>query len=400
MGDIFIARQPIFDRDMNLYAYELLFRGKGDAVNANVIDGDQATSSVILNAFVDIGIDNLVGPHIAFINLTRLFISNPDLVVASHNQLVLEVLEDIDPNEQILATLRTLKDKGHTIALDDFVYHNKFEPFIELADIVKLEVMTAEREQIRRDVERLKPYGIRLLAEKVETHDDFEFLKSLEFDYFQGYFFAKPAVVQGKSITANQLAILELIAKVNNPEADITELTQLIGNDVSLSHKVLKFINSPMSGLRAEVDSIQQAVVLLGLDTIKNWVTLLALATGSDKPGELTTTALVRARCCELLARHSKLNQPEVFFTVGLFSALDALMDRPLPELLRELPLSDMARSALLEHQGLAGRALKCTLAMERGDFSMIEFESLGMAELADVYLQAIQWSDDLFNQV
>jgi c-di-GMP phosphodiesterase len=394
---IFIGRQPIFDQNLNIYAYELLFRGSGESYSANVVDGDSATSTVLLNAFVDMGLDKIVGSHMAFINLTRVFISNPDLIVAPPDQIVLEILEEIEPSEQILDTLKTLKLKGHTIALDDFVYHNKYEPFIDLADIIKLDIMALDEAQIREQAAYLKRKNIRLLGEKIETYEEFEFLKSLDFDLYQGYFFSRPTIVQGRAIAPNQLKVLELIAKINNPDISIEELAQLVSTDISLSHKVMKFINSPMSGLRAQVDSIQQALVLLGLVTIKNWVTILALATGSSKPRELTTTALVRARCCEMMAKKCSLPKPESFFTIGLFSALDAIMDQPLEELLKELPLSDDSKAALLQHQGVYGEALNCTLAMEKGDYDRIGFCDLALADLSDIYLDAINWADNLF---
>lgn len=396
MDDIFIGRQPIFDRNLNIYAYELLFRGSGESFSANFRDGDSATSKVIMNAFVDIGLEKIVGPHFAFINLTRVFISNPDLIVAPPDQIVLEILEEIEPSEKILNTLRVLKQMGHTIALDDFIYHDKFEPFIELADIVKLDILALSEDEIREHAEYLKRHKVKLLGEKIETYEEFEFLKTLGFDYFQGYFFSRPSIVQGKAITPNQLTVLELISKINNPDVELDDLSRLISNDVSLSHKVLRFINSPMSGLRTSVDSIQQAVVMLGLTTIKNWVTILALATGSEKPKALTVTALVRACCCESLARASKLSKPEGYFTVGLLSALDALMDRPLPELLNELPLSDSSKSALIEFKGDCGDALKCTLAMETGDYANIKFNSMEARSLYDIYLDSVQWADSL----
>ena len=396
MTDIFIGRQPIFDEKVDVYAYELLFRGSGESHNANVTDGDSATSQVILNAFINIGLENIVGSHKAFINLTRVFISNPDLIVAPPDQIVLEVLEDIDPDETILKTLQTLKKQGHTIALDDFIYHNKFEPFIELADIVKIDVMSLSQAEIEQHVQQLKSYNVKLLAEKIESYEEFEFLKSLGFDYYQGYFFSKPTVIQGKTITPNQLAVLELIAKVNNPDVEVNALSKIISSDVSLSHKVIKFINSPLMGLRTQVDSIQQAVVLLGLNTIKNWITIMALATGSNKPSELSRLAVVRARCCELLAKASNLPKPDSFFTVGLFSSLDAMMDQPLEKLLEDLPLADTTKSALLQHAGDFGKALECTLAMERGDFNLIGFADLGLAELSDIYLESLHWADEL----
>ncbi len=400
MSDIFIARQPIFDADMQVHAYELLFRDCEDGARpAAVEDGDCATSNVLINTFVNIGLEKIVGEHRAFINLTRLFLSNPDLIMLPPEQLVLEVLEDIEPGEALLNGLRNIRDRGYRLALDDFVYDERFEPMIELADIVKIDVLGMKRNDIEATVARLRRPGLQLLAEKVETYEEYEFLKSLGFDYYQGYFFARPTVVRGKTLSANQVAVLDLVAKVNNPQVEVDELADIIRADVSLSHKVLKFINSPASGLRSEVDSVQQAVVLLGLATIKNWVTILALANNSTKPNELNTLALIRARSCELLARACDFVRPESYFTVGLFSCLDAMMDQPLEELLNELPLSDEARGALLERRGELGEALHCTLAMEQGDFSRIGFGELDLPQLSDLYLEAIGWADRMMRQ-
>lgn len=395
-SEVFVGRQPIFDRNLQVYAYELLFRSSSDASSAGVFDGDSATSQVILNTFLNLGLEKIVGEHKAFINVTRIFISNPELIVMPPDQLVLELLEDIEPSQIIIDTLKTLKEDGHILALDDFVYDEKFEPFLELADIVKIDIMALDRDEIQRHVKKLKHHNIKLLAEKVETHEEFEFLKDLDFDYYQGYFFSKPSIVQGKSLSPNQLPILRLISKINNPDVEVEELSNIISTDVSLSHKVLKFINSPLSGLRSEVDSIQQAVVLLGLTTIKNWVTIMALANGSEKPLELSTLALIRGRCCELQAKECNLPKADSFFTVGLFSTLDAMMDRPLEELIQELALSEDAKVALLEHKGIFGEALNSTLAMERSDFSMIGFADLDMIRLSEIYLDAIYWADEL----
>ncbi len=401
MTDIFIGRQPIFDKNMNVFAYELLFRNGMDSLNADVIDGDSATSQVLMNCFFEIGLQNIVGSHKAFINMTRLFLSNPELIIEfPPDQLVLEVLENIEPTDEIINALKWLKKSGHTIALDDFIYSSKFDPLISLASIIKIDITALNNSQIKQHVEQLKTFNLKLLAEKVETYDEFEFLKDLDFDYFQGYFFSKPVIVKGRALAPNQLTVLQLLAKINDPNVDVEELSVLISSDVSLSHKVLKFINSPVSALRTQIDSIQQAVVLLGLATIKNWVTIMAMATGSKKPVELGKTALVRARCCEMLAKAIGHKKADGYFTVGLFSSLDAMMDQPLEVLLDELPLSNDSKLALLEHKGVFGEALECTLAMECGDFSDISFGSLEIKELSDIYLKAIHWADELAKNV
>lgn len=395
MSDIFIGRQPIFNVDLNVYAYELSFRSSEDQITVSIIDGDIATSQVMLNTFVDIGLENLVGRHKAFINLTHYFLQDPDRVAIPPAQVVFEVLEDIEPEENVIETLRELKKRGYTIALDDFVFAEHLQPMIDLADIIKIDVMALSLAEIGQLVTRLRTQNKKLLAEKVETYEDFEFLKQLDFDFYQGYFFSKPTVIKGKGLKPNQAALLNLIAKINNDQVEVKELSDIISTDISLSHKILKFINSPMSGLRAEVDSIQQAVVLLGLTTIKNWVSIVAMATGSDKPHELSILALVRARTCEQLARATGQDRPEGYFTAGLFSTLEAMMDLPILTLLDDLPLPDDIKLALLENGGVYGEALGCAIAMERSDVDGFLFLNLDVSSMAEIYLDALLWASE-----
>ncbi len=396
MSDVFIARQPIFDADLTVYAYELLFRQTETALTADVIDGDSATSQVMMNSFINIGLENIVGNHIAFFNLTEYFLSNPDLIVIPPDQAVLEILEDVEPTEAVVQSLKDLKKRGFIIALDDFIYEDKFIPLLECADIIKVDVTLQNHSEIKASLEQYKIYNVKLLAEKIETYEEFEYFRKLGFQYFQGYFFSKPTIVQGKGLESNKLSLLQLVAKVNDPDIEIEELSQIISTDISLSHKVLKYINSPSSGIRATIDSIQQAVTLLGLSTIKNWVTVMALSSNSNKPLELSTTALVRAKICQALAKANNLEKPDSFFTVGLFSTLDAMMDQPFEVLMNELPLSDDAKLGLIGKEGAYGEALKCVLAMEQSDFSIIDFMGLSLGEMSDLYLDAVKWADDM----
>ncbi|MFT4823342.1 MAG: EAL and modified HD-GYP domain-containing signal transduction protein [Halioglobus sp.] len=392
--DIFIGRQPIFDHNLNVYAYELLFRSHGNEDTADVTDGDRATSQVMLNTFADIGLDKLVGKHRAFINLTQFFLENPERVVIPPGQVVLEVLEDVKPDKQVIKTLTTLKAQGHTIALDDFIYSENLQPLVSLADIIKIDILALSRSEIRDHVAQFREKNIKLLAEKVETYDEFEFLKTLEFDYYQGYFFAKPTVIKGKGLESNQVSALRLVNKLSDPDLDVAELSAIIRTDVALSHKILKFINSPASGLRTKIDSIQRAVVFLGLSTIKNLASLIALTSSSRKPNELIKLALVRARTCEQLARKSGRPKPESYFTIGLFSTLDAMLDLPFEKILKELPLSEELKLALLERQGHLGSALNCVHAMEGNDFSRITFVGLTLPEISELYLDSTFWAD------
>lgn len=396
MSDIFVGRQPIFNEDLTIYAYELLFRQSSTATDANVFDGDKATSQVMMNCFVDIGIQNIVGQHKAFINLTEHFLSNPDLIVIPSTQVVLEVLEDVDPSPQVVNALQTLHEKGFIIALDDFVYDDKFKPMMEYASIIKVDLTLESRAEIEANLPKLKQYKCDLLAEKIETYEEFEFFKKLGFKYFQGYFFAKPTIVQGKEIPSNKMVILQLVAKINQPDLDINELTTIITNDVSMSHKILKYINSAASIVRTEVSSIQQAVMLIGIQTIKNWVTVLALSGQAQKPLELSTSALVRARFCQQLAKKNKLPNPDNYFTVGLFSLIDAMLDQPMQDLMSELALSDESKKAIMNYEGSYGEVLKIALALEFMEYQKIQSDNLDLSDLITLYLESFKWADDL----
>lgn len=392
LDDIYVGRQPIYDAGLKVYGYELLFRA-GDTDAANVVDGDSATSQVIVNTFMEIGLDAIVGQHLAFINLTRSFFVENSTQVLPPERVILEVLEDIEPDTELQEGLRRLSEQGYRIALDDFIYHESLRPLVELADLVKIDIMDMDRATITEHVEQLKPYKVPLLAEKVETLEEFEFCKQLGFDYFQGYFFCKPNVVKSQRMPSNRLATLRLLSRIQDPQVDAKDLEELIAQDVTLSYKILRYINSAASGLPRQVESIHQAVVLLGLDTIKTWVTLLSLTSIEDKPIELLVTAMVRAKMCEELARAAKLDNTDSYFTVGLFSALDAMMDRPLPELLDELPLAAPVREALLEQEGHLGQALRCVLAYERADWRQAHCASLGMNRVRDAYFTAVNWA-------
>ena len=394
MQDIFIGRQPIFDRDLNVYAYELLFRCSM-ANHAGQIDGDQATSQVIVNVFMELGLDQIVGSHWAFINITRSFITTSAPLPFPKDRVVLEILEDIRPDQEVIDGLRDLTSQGYVVALDDFVFHESLRPLVELAHIIKIDLMTLSRDKLDEHVRLLRKHEVKLLAEKIETEEEFEYCKSLGFDYFQGYFLSKPSIVQGAQLPPNRLSVLQLLAKMQDPNFDAKDLERLISNDVALSYKLLRYMNSAFFAFPKEIDSIRQAVVYLGTRAIKTWVSLLAVAGLGDKPAELVTQAMHRARMCELLARTARRPNPESYFTVGLFSLLEALMEAPLEKILESLPFSEDMRNALLKQQGPYGEALACVIAYERGDFQHANFERLTPAQTTRAYLEAVHWADE-----
>lgn len=400
MSDIYIGRQPIYDRKLDVYAYELLFRAASDN-SANFTDGDKATSDVIVNTFLEIGLDNIVGNRLAFINLTRAFFVGEHTISLPRDRVVLELLEDIEADEEVVDSVKRLADQGYSIALDDFIYHESLQPLVQLADIVKIDIMSMSRDEIRDHVHALRQHPLRLLAEKVETQEEHDYCMELGFDYFQGYFFAQPKVIRGQRLPNNRLAILKLLSRLQDPEITSKQLEELIAQDVAFSYRILRYVNSAAYAPPRKIESIHQAVVRLGLQTIKSWTALLAMSQVDNKPAELVVTAMIRGKMAEEMARALDADQPDSFFTVGLFSALDALMDNSMEEILTQLPLADHIAQALLHKGGgLHGEVLNCVLAYERGEWENLGCSELGTHRIRNCYLEAVQWANTACQQL
>lgn len=396
---VFVGRQPVYDRDLNVAAYELLFRGTADN-EARVVDPEQATSELIVSTFLDIGLRNLVGDKPAFINVTRDYILGGHLAALAGHRLGLEVLEDTPVDEALLRALAALRSRGHLILLDDFVYHEQLEPLVAVADIVKLDVLALPGEALAAHVARLRARPLKLLAEKIETPEMYARCRALDFDYYQGFFFCRPNVVRGERASAGQAAVMRLLAAVLAPGLGLDALARVVNDDVGLSYRLLRLVNAAGHGLARHVGSIQEALVVLGAPALRNWIALIALSRVGGKPHELLVTGLLRARMCEALADGLGRRDCEAFFTTGLLSVLDALMDRPLAELLAELPLADAPRRALLEGAGVMGQVLACVLAYERGEWARVQCPGLDKGRLPAAYLEALEWADTVGAQL
>lgn len=398
--DYYIGRQPIFNKRQEVVGYELLYRQR-DGSWANVVDGDQATSHVIMHSFWELGMSKVVGDHKAFINVTRGFLLNKDLLPPPSPQLVIEILEDIMIDDAVTAAVREIKDCGYIIALDDFVYHEDLQPLIEMADIIKLDVQELGCERIEEHLHLLKRYPLKLLAEKVETPEMFEHCSTLGFDYYQGYFLCRPRIIHGKRLPANRLNAMRLMAKLQAPELDIHGLEQLISHDPALSYRMLRYINSASFSLSKSIQSIRHAIIYLGEKEIRRWATLIALAGIDDKPDALVTTSLIRARMCDLLIAQEDSRQRDSAFVVGLFSTLDAMMDQPLNVVLESLPLSPDIVDALLRREGPYARVLDISLAYERGDWDTLEqLAGDDSSSIPSIYLEALSWAEETSRSV
>jgi EAL and modified HD-GYP domain-containing signal transduction protein len=399
MSDSFplLARQPIFNVHMKVVAYELLCRSS-HINKANFNDGDAASSQVLLSAFTELSINNVVGKHQAFINFTRNLLQTPPPF--DRKQLVVEVIEGQKVDASMLHALKVLRENNYTIALDDFVLTPETEHLIPYADIIKLDVLQLSTSDVNTHIEYLKPFGITLLAEKVETYEMLEFCKSAGFDLFQGYFLARPQIISGRKMSDNRQSVLQLLSAMQDPEVPVDKIEKMLARDAVLSFKLLRLVNSAAFGLARTIDSLKQAIMLLGLNKIKNWVNILAMSNLGDKPHELSVSALTRARMCELIANQLNGNpKTDGYFTVGLLSTLDAFMDAPMASLLDSISLSKHINDAILRQLGSEGKVLEITTHYEKGawdkiDWEYLEHNGITAGQLAQIYVDTLEWVD------
>jgi c-di-GMP phosphodiesterase len=390
---VFLARQPIFDRHRRLAGYELLFRS-GDVQSADVVNHQDATSSVVLNVLTEMTLDRVVGQRRAWINVTRQFLLDGLADALPPKRVTLELLENQEVDDVLVAALKRLRGRGFTIALDDFTYDESREALLPLADIVKVDVMALGLNGAEDQLRQVRKHGVTVVAEKVETQEEFQACAELGFELFQGYFFCKPELMKSKAIGANKLSLIQLLAALQDPEIQLEKLEELIGHDVALSYRLLRYINSAFFGLRTRVDGIGRAIQLLGLSNVKRWATMTVFAGIQGKPRELITTALVRGRMCELLGRDVREPGTDQLFTLGLFSVVDALIDAPMHEVLEQVPFSSEMVTALTAHRGPKGKLLGAVLQWERGEYKYTSGD-IRPERMAEVHEDAIEWAND-----
>lgn len=385
-----VGRQPILDRDQQVHGYELLYREAGAGPGKDFC-GNRATSRTLLNTFLEIGLEHIAGPHKIFINLTKAFFTELPPIPLEKDRMVLEVLEDIEVDQPLIDAIRSLQQAGYQIALDDYRFEPHWDPLLPHVALIKVDIMGLDLAPLAGKIQALKDRGLILLAEKVETLAEFELTRDLGFDLFQGYFFAKPHIVSGRRLPENQAVMLQLLSQINDPDCTIDQLEPLVAQDPQLSFKILRYLNSAATGLPRQVESIRQAVLYVGLNRIRGWATLFAMAGHNNKSPEVLNTGLVRATLCESLSRKLQAGSPESAYTVGLLSALDALMDQPMAELVKQMPLPAPVAEALLSCTGPYGDALNCVQALERGDWHHPAMQLLPAAELNTLFIAALE---------
>ncbi|RZQ52997.1 EAL domain-containing protein [Pseudoalteromonas phenolica] len=387
----YAARQPIFDQHKQLMGYELLFRDGVDNVFPN-IDGDEATSKLIEGSQFNFGLEDLTDSKPAYINFTLDTILKGYPTMLPSEQVVIEILETVQPGKRLLAAVQELKNKGYTLALDDYKHQKVWRHFYPYIDQIKIDLMITSDEEIAELIEATKEFeSIKLVAEKVETNEQFEKAVALGFSYFQGYFFAKPEMVKSKSLPPSEMALAELLYETSVVDVDIKKITSVFERDVNLSYKLLRYSNSAAFKRRAEINTIKQAVVVLGNQELKKFLSLLfAAQVSSEKPIELIKLSLTRARFCELLAqKHKGIQDTGMAFLVGMMSLMDAILDESMEGVMKKLPLSNLIKDALVQKQGILAQYLCLIKAYEQADW-----------ELTGEYCERLKFSNDLLPEI
>jgi len=401
--DVFIGRQPIFTNNEEIFGYELLYRnGKTNAFPD--IDADQATIEVLNHALLTIGMDELSAKRPCFINFTESLLTQEIFKSLDPDEILVEVLEDIPITQELIIRLKELKNMGFQIALDDFVMKEElqfFEDLFKIVTYIKVDFLhtTPEERWTIENVAKQYPH-IRLLAEKIETREEFEHAKLTGYSLFQGYFLQKPEIVQGTDIPSAMIPYIRLVNLLNQPDPDLGKITSFIEHDLSLSFKLLKLVNSPVNDLRKEVTSIKQAVVLLGLKELKKWLYVIALRDSIDsgaRANSLIEISMVRAKLCELIAKATGQKNPDEFFLTGMFSMIDVILKRPLESILSALPLSKRVMDTITGEETEMTNHYSLATAVERMDVSVIDelTRKLGMSKsrLQQAYNDAQLWA-------
>ena len=393
----YIARQAILDKNKELYAYELLFRD-GEKNCFPDISPDEATSKILTDSHLDLGLDDISAGKPVFINFHQDTLLHRFPTSLDPKKVVIEVVETVKPTAELVQACKTIKDLGYTLALDDHDFDPQWDVLLPYADIIKVDIVECDEQTLIDNISKFKDSKIKLVAEKIETMEDFEKYLDMGFDYFQGYFFARPEIIKQKKLPTSKLSLIELIGASSDAEFDLEKVNTIIQRDVSLSYKLLRFINNPLVNKSNEISNLRHALNYMGQVEVKKFIALLALANlGDNKPVELIHLSLVRAKFCDLIGQARSLsNNPPTGFLVGLFSLLDALLDQPMQGIVDKLPIGENIKSALCGNENELKQFLALIRAFESGYWKGVENISkqlsLDLKMTQAFYNESLKW--------
>lgn len=383
-----LARQPIFDRSCGVYGYEILYRTAEGATAASI--GGEVGAEAIANALTTVGLDTLVGERRAFVNLATEQIVGGIIPALPPERVVLEVLETVEPTKGVLESLNDAVVSGYDLALDDFTYDERFKPLLELARYVKVDVLGKSPQALAKEAKALRPFGVQLVAEKVESRAVFNTCLDIGFDYFQGFFHCKPEFIRARIQQTNRVAVLRLIGELCKPDVTVAQVEEMIAQDSGLAYRLLRYVRSAFVGAPRNLASLSQAVAFLGFNTVRALAMLILAASNDKADTEVFHTGLIRAKLCARLAQLNGAQDTGAYFLTGLLSVLPALMKRPIGELLAPLPVSEDIKEALTGQSNDLRDALRCVIAWERGMWEMARYGGLAQEQIRDAYLAVL----------
>jgi EAL and modified HD-GYP domain-containing signal transduction protein len=401
----FTARQPIFNRKKSVVAYELLFREDHNNRFPSHMPDIQATSKLLLNAFFDTNISKITNNKPALVNFPFQVLKDKFAELLPTKDIFIEILETVEPNEELFSIMRRMFHKGYRFALDDFEYTPEWDRFLPFVKLVKFDILNTPLNELQPIIDIMKKRKIKILAEKVETNEEFLEAKKMGFDFFQGFFFAKPEMIIESAIPPSQTVLMALYRECLKEDIDFDKVKKYVEVDVSISYKLLRYVNN--SGLfkhKSYITSIKEAVIYIGQDLMRRFVFLIVTAELSvKKPFELMKKALERAYFCESLAKNSDLFQfSDRAFLIGLFSVLDAILDRKMSNIVEDLPLEEDMKKALVDKIGLYSAFIKIAINYDHGNWDNVKLltKQLGITEnrTTEIYIQSIEWSDKQSN--
>ncbi|MDL2273945.1 HDOD domain-containing protein [Oscillospiraceae bacterium OttesenSCG-928-G22] len=395
--NVFVARQPIFDLRGQVYAYELLYRSDGEENRFLGTQEDKATSNVIINSIYNIGIQQITNNKRAFINFTNNLLLEEVATLFPNDILTIEVLENVLPTKEIVEKVRTLKRKGYMIVLDDFILTEGYYELIILADIIKIDVLATSLAECETIISKLYRRNLRFLAEKVETQEQYEACKKLGFTLFQGYFFSKPTIISGQSLSPLPANYLRLMRAVNRSDFSFKNVALIIKQDVALTYRLLKLVNSAYFSFRSRIKSVLHALVVLGTVETRKWVSLMAMMGLSEgQSDELPRLSLVRARFLELVGPSFGLQDKDELFLLGLFSLLEVIMSKPFDEIFASMNVPENIERTLIDGNSIYTDVYTLLLAYERGDWDEVtaicETHGVSSNFLYETYLSVLEW--------
>ncbi len=398
----YIARQPIFNIHMKLFAYELLYWGEGGEF-PNGMDGDEATTNLLSSVFLNNDMEEMSKQRPCFINFTQELLEKNVPAAFPKNKVIVEILETVKPSAKVLSVCNALHEEGYTLVLDDFVYHPDFIPLLELAQIVKIDFRETTLDERIKLIAQLAPYNVKLLAEKVETKKEYEEAAKLGFHYFQGYFFCRAEKITTRKFTTNEVVLMQLLSEASSAHTDLDRLHEIISTDAAISYKLLRFINSARFYRVQPISSIRHAVTYLGERELRRFLMFMVISEMAGKqPGELMTMSLIRAKFCEKIAESHSWGEQECseMFIVGLFSLLEVIMQAPMKKILHKLPIAKSVYNALVGKENSYARHLELIVALEKNDLPALKqlCMELGIKgpTLKECYLQAVKYTNDI----